>query len=956
MLSSVSVRMGGASDAPTLSSTSCSSDGSAGSWTTAPLVPVVGIVNYDACALREDGVSEVLAEIVTTYAGVAVLMTTWPTGTHVLEVRVCAVEMSSPQQTTVHIVLPGVLIPHNLTAFVHAVAQRRLRSACVKAHANAASTLCSERIWSGLRNGPGSPAYDALSVIHVLELVMNNGTCAKFTADVGAPGRAPQASLRSRVARPWPLDDESNFKARGAYVNVKLRPGSKPEYFSVRKLYEAISPEYRRYRTWSSMKGVIAQSFPVDASRHDLEAHQNCCKAILERMMQDGIAHYVRTDATLVPPATCVHVASTSSTPPTQPTPSPHPTPSTPSTPQAFETDSALGADAGSGPTVLDATSLARQANPSSHPIEPEDAATSSSTPSKGAPDCTDNADEVGKDDALASPQLPAGLAQSENGTANDASASNTGASTGASTSENEENDESAETVDITPQPHGGSSGRVVRVHSRVNRVVVLSDGRKFFLLNRSADGWFNASHMRGLFDKACPMKKAIENAVTELGLDHDANVKSVACVCTWISHKVARKLVPEDANVGDSFVEKVEEINEPASDGSTSLTLRKVMDNIRIVPDGEDHAGWGSVFDVIRLVTQHSSNNVAKDAKHIFKKINDSSVTSRGGEVTDFDEDVTKKYKFFLTRDDTPVAPYHVLIQVVWACPGEFAKRFVRQCAKLICRIFAGDETLVDGIRANREALPTKDRENLMNDIPEAGSAALSTESTKILRNVPAPHTDTLALIRNLDTSAEALVPVPGLEGLNMSALPPHRGVYSNIVGMIRVCSWTILRAKAGKGASQAGVPGRVKEHVRAYPTTLVQMVTQHEDPTVKALEDAEKGLLAVLRGWPLSFQVPNTTEQWWIVVPPGLDPARAARQLRDAMEGSVSGFGTMCTTSITWKDQRTESDALLIAREETEGAASTRGREGASSTRGHAPKSEQSKSVSRSSQALFG
>ena len=92
-----------------------------------------------------------------------------------------------------------------------------------------------------------------------------------------------------------------------------------------------------------------------------------------------------------------------------------------------------------------------------------------------------------------------------------------------------------------------------------------------------------------------------------------------------------------------------------------------------------------------------------------------------------------TENYQFPGTKEATTVAPYHVLIRIVWACKGKFAKDFQARCAKLICRVFAGDATVAEEIRVNCESLDVQSRTDLTKDIPEAGldSPAISESGT---------------------------------------------------------------------------------------------------------------------------------------------------------------------------------------------------------------------------------
>jgi hypothetical protein len=56
--------------------------------------------------------------------------------------------------------------------------------------------------------------------------------------------------------------------------------------------------------------------------------------------------------------------------------------------------------------------------------------------------------------------------------------------------------------------------------------------------------------------------------------------------------------------------------------------------------------------------------------------------------------------------RNETPVATAAQLVDIIWELLG--TKEFRRNCAKVCVRFLGGDESLVDEIRANRQAQQT--------------------------------------------------------------------------------------------------------------------------------------------------------------------------------------------------------------------------------------------------------
>jgi hypothetical protein len=443
------------------------------------------------------------------------------------------------------------------------------------------------------------------------------------------------------------------------------------------------------------------------------------------------------------------------------------------------------------------------------------------------------------------------------------------------------------------------SCSALVRGHARVNRAVDLSDGRKIFLINRREDGWFVKNHLSGLFDTKYALNKAVEAAVRELGVSYDAHVETIAKKGTWISRDVARKLVPEGVDVSDAFEEKLEDFQEPVCDESASLTLQQVMDSIRRVPDGEERAGWGSVNDVVRLVAQHGDTHVSRDREQIFSEIDFfSEISSDNPSVV-----TSENYRFPGAKEPTLVAPYHVLVRVVWSCKGRFAQYFQARCAKLICRAFAGDDTVVDEIRANGESLDTQNRKDLVRDIPEAGSACTSnTSCTTSTVHDSAAKDCGLPFEQQIASMRPDSLPIMAIPGLEMTAPDQEEfgksGAYLFVDGMMCVCGVNVLVLKPGASFfGQGGMKARFDPIRRRYPGAACVMFS-----IPMGASDASKSetkMAQVLKPMGNAFQL-GATETWLLTIAPGMDPADAARRISKQLHGCLSDIGKPVPASV--------------------------------------------------------
>jgi hypothetical protein len=111
---------------------------------------------------------------------------------------------------------------------------------------------------------------------------------------------------------------------------------------------------------------------------------------------------------------------------------------------------------------------------------------------------------------------------------------------------------------------------------------------------------------------------------------------------------------------------------------------------------------GYGSVYDLLKLLMGVKATHVKSAWDNIREKL-PPSVTSQKYQ---FDRKANGKVcrgaKF------TPAASLDTLTEVVMLAPGQHAHKFRIQCIKLLRRVWEGDETLVDEIRANAAGAST--------------------------------------------------------------------------------------------------------------------------------------------------------------------------------------------------------------------------------------------------------
>jgi hypothetical protein len=149
---------------------------------------------------------------------------------------------------------------------------------------------------------------------------------------------------------------------------------------------------------------------------------------------------------------------------------------------------------------------------------------------------------------------------------------------------------------------------------------------------------------------------------------------------------------------------------------GSHAFTYKKVMDSVRRVPEGRDNAGYGSVYDVIRMVTGKDANQAGETWRNVANKADqDGSLIYPGW------KNLPKAQFDGMRQRETPVAPLKTLLQIVQVVPGVPAAQFRIHCSEMLCRVFAGDPNLEVDLAQNRSELTPQDRRDLLREVPGA-------------------------------------------------------------------------------------------------------------------------------------------------------------------------------------------------------------------------------------------
>lgn len=301
-------------------------------------------------------------------------------------------------------------------------------------------------------------------------------------------------------------------------------------------------------------------------------------------------------------------------------------------------------------------------------------------------------------------------------------------------------------------------------------------------------------------------------------------------------------------------------------------ITYQQVMDAIRRVPCGHECEGYGSVYDVIVLVTGCHQFHATQHL-HRMMEVHPQGV----------DFQTIFNYKFpGQGQRLTPVAPLKVLVEIIMLLPGCGAREFRKHCCQILCRVFAGDPNLHIDIEANRASLSEQDRRDLVRDIPQAADIARSAQTAQ---TAAVTHFCGRTCAKDLDLTQ--LVPVPGLSS-DLPSLDVMRrhGNYLFVLGMVEVCGVNMIVPKPG--ASFHGVDGMHGRYMSALRDHKHLSVMFMEPSTATVARDGESAMKHSLSSLGNAFQV-GDTEKWVVTVPAGMQPSDAARTLANRLQGSL-------------------------------------------------------------------
>ena len=163
------------------------------------------------------------------------------------------------------------------------------------------------------------------------------------------------------------------------------------------------------------------------------------------------------------------------------------------------------------------------------------------------------------------------------------------------------------------------------------------------------------------------------------------------------------------------------------ANVGTQGMNCRQVFDSIRRVRSG-DLKGFGSVIDLIKLVTGQSADNASKTLRRLVGTLNsDLPVFRTDSPEHKFWGDLPKSSDFGCSGQQlTPVAPFKELVKLIPYIRSRSADSFKAEIANDFVRKVAGDQTLHAEIDANNATFTHEEREDLVQGIPNASAESV--------------------------------------------------------------------------------------------------------------------------------------------------------------------------------------------------------------------------------------
>lgn len=137
------------------------------------------------------------------------------------------------------------------------------------------------------------------------------------------------------------------------------------------------------------------------------------------------------------------------------------------------------------------------------------------------------------------------------------------------------------------------------------------------------------------------------------------------------------------------------------------------------------------SVLDVIRTVLGNDSTarSAWKSIRDTSRRIHNNGRGVRAEDGCHFDLNGVVRMRLAGSRSPTPVAPFSVLLEIVYMLPGKHAQSIRQASAKYISRLLAGDLTLIDEIETRYENSTKQERVFYKSGIDETPAKKLRRE-----------------------------------------------------------------------------------------------------------------------------------------------------------------------------------------------------------------------------------
>ena len=325
---------------------------------------------------------------------------------------------------------------------------------------------------------------------------------------------------------------------------------------------------------------------------------------------------------------------------------------------------------------------------------------------------------------------------------------------------------------------------------------------------------------VQGMYNARYNVKRRLG---TQYGTDNSAPVARFDDVWAELTKTIPRADVELDASAceADDDGETVVGGTQPDCEASTSadqtvcdaleptetLTYEYVMRKVRRVEKkGHELEGYGSVYDVVQLVTECQR-------KHCSEKLEEIEGTGESGTF--------KEYLFpGQGQNVTPVATLKTLLELTMVLGGNRAKAFRVRFAELLTRVFAGDTNMHAELERNRATTSVQDRRDLLRGVPGAAPVRAPDRTSPPNEVHEANGTIVRTSARSSAPPANAhLRAIPDIQSVTLPreiALKP--GVYLGAKGMftdVNGTDWVHLKL----GKHDYAIDSRIDEHALECP-----------------------------------------------------------------------------------------------------------------------------------------